>query len=143
MWEGFSSRSPISRYCSLWLMPHGFVQSHIGERHLPHMPYKLEPKTRVPPHDTRTVLLPMKGTPLPLDNTLDRHCSSKAPFNVGGFLVSVPNQQVLPYYSFWLMPHAFVRSHIGERRLPHVPYKLELKTHVYHYQTILKFWVLF
>ena len=47
MWEGFSSCSPISRYCSLWLMPHRFVQSHIGERHLPHMPYKLEPKTHV------------------------------------------------------------------------------------------------
>ena len=31
------------------------------------------------------------------------------------------------------MPHGFVQSHIGERRLPHVPYKLELKTHVYHY----------
>ena len=29
MWEGFWSRPPISRYCPLWLMPHGFVQSHI------------------------------------------------------------------------------------------------------------------
>ena len=41
MQEGFSSRSPISRYCPLWLMPHGFVQSYIGERRLPHVPYKL------------------------------------------------------------------------------------------------------
>ena len=42
------SRPPISRYCLLWLMPHGFVQSHIGERRLPHVPYKLELKTHVP-----------------------------------------------------------------------------------------------
>ena len=47
MWEGFSSWPPISRYCPLWLMPHGFVQSHVGERRLPYVPYKLEPKTRV------------------------------------------------------------------------------------------------
>ena len=44
MWEGFSSRPPISKYCSLWLMPHGFVQSHIGERRLSHVPYNLELK---------------------------------------------------------------------------------------------------
>ena len=31
------------------------------------------------------------------------------------------------------MSHGFVQSHIGERRLPHVSYKLEPKTHVYHY----------
>ena len=30
------------------------------------------------------------------------------------------------------MPHGFAQSHIGERRLPHVPYELESKTHVYH-----------
>ena len=32
---------PISKYCPLWLLLHGFVQFHIGERHLPHVPYKL------------------------------------------------------------------------------------------------------
>ena len=47
LWEGFSSQPPISRYCPLWLMPPRFVQSHISERRLPHVPYKLKPKTHV------------------------------------------------------------------------------------------------
>ena len=47
LWEGFSSWLPISRYCLLWLMPHGFGQSHIRERRLPHVPYKFEFKTHV------------------------------------------------------------------------------------------------
>ena len=47
VWEGFSSRPPITRYFPLWLMPHGFVQSHIRKRRLPHVPYKLEPKIHV------------------------------------------------------------------------------------------------
>ena len=38
LWEGFSSRSPINWYCPLWFMSHEFVQSHIGERRLPHVP---------------------------------------------------------------------------------------------------------
>ena len=46
LWEGFLSQLPISRYCPLWLMlfwllPHGFAQSHIRERRLPRVPYKL------------------------------------------------------------------------------------------------------
>ena len=45
LWEGFSSRSPINWYCPLWFMCHEFVQSHIEERRLLHVPYKLEPKT--------------------------------------------------------------------------------------------------
>ena len=44
VWEGFLSRPPINRYYPLWLMPHGFVQSHIGKRRLPHMPYNLSPR---------------------------------------------------------------------------------------------------
>ena len=44
VWEGFSSRPPISKYYPLWLMPHGFVQSHIGKRRLPHVPYNLSPR---------------------------------------------------------------------------------------------------
>ena len=107
MWEGFSSRPPISRYCPLWLMPHGFVQSHIGERRLAHVPYKLELKTHVYHYYTM-----WKGF------------SSQPPIS--------------RYCPLWLMPHEFVQSHIGERRLPHVPYKLKLKTRVPLLQTLPK-----
>ena len=48
MWECFSSRPPISRYCPLWFMTHKFVQSHIEERRLPHVPYKLEVVVHMP-----------------------------------------------------------------------------------------------
>ena len=53
MWEGDLSQTPIKELFALGMgrgdrcHPHEFVQSHIGKRRLPHMPYKLEPKTCV------------------------------------------------------------------------------------------------
>ena len=135
LWEGFSSWLPISRYCLLWLMPHGFGQSHIRERRLPHVPYKFEFKTHVYHYYTcssgrgvpctqvlATKLcgcqanIGYKASPWPemkipkADNTWDGHCPQKRLLMWEGFWSRPPISRYCP---LWLMPHGFVQSHIG------------------------------